>query len=171
MVATLILRLLESIPRFSPVLGYKVALPVWVVAPISVALSVLIVSLWRSVRRERANVCEAERKLKLYQQSFYVFDCFGARWEIGGAFLQTFRSSDYPSVEALIQGPLCPKCQSSLNLDRCSVGIQIQSPCARCGNKIAGSKRIYETLDLKLDVYKEAQRLARRGEFPPQGNP
>jgi hypothetical protein len=124
----------------------------------------------------RGQVGELTRELERYKQPFYRFECLGLLWELDGVFLQVFRTDAVPhNVLAIVRGPLCPHCESVLaepvgqelaNMvprGRASGLLLLVLPCKRCGHRPAKEVPTVGVDHLKVAVFKEAQRLARRG--------
>jgi len=109
-----------------------------------------------------------------------VFDFGGFCWEIRPRFFEAYRTVDNPSEQTLddaIRGPFCPKCSRSLTIAEPGgwmadheVFYKIEDPCHRC--KRTGPQEIlrqFTYFKIKSETYKEAQRLATRGEAFPSG--
>lgn len=101
-------------------------------------------------------------------------------WEIQPSFLAAYSTVENPprwSLDDYIKGPFCPSagCGRSLRqkvqhgwMADYGSSYHVENPCPNC-SRGHPNQRIGETdlYDLKAEVYKEAQRLARAGKFPP----
>lgn len=107
------------------------------------------------------------------------FSYLGVCWEVRERFFEVYRQTDTPNAEALrdaIHGPRCARCSTALTREiqhgwmaDFLRSYRIQSPCPRCGQESAPPFGARDASEIRLDVYREAQRLAIRGEPFPVG--
>ncbi len=177
LVGTLGPYLASHIPKLGPYLSTRVLVPIWILVAIGIVGTLLIISVIRVVRRARNAELRTSAAAKPSPR-LYPFSGFHFNWEIKETFLETCREFDHPSyltLDGLIKGPLCPNCARALTRVAKSArmngsqSFEIENPCPGCGwthpDQVDGSS----TDPLKLEVYKEVQRLARKGQFPSQG--
>ncbi len=108
------------------------------------------------------------------KEMFYPFDHLGFRWEISSQFPKFYQSIEHPSGRLLddhIKGPICAKCGRSLSHAEGTYLYRIEDPCTKCGRKrgeiASGAQLINQLTKMKEEVYREVQRQARNGQFPP----
>lgn len=106
---------------------------------------------------------------------FYLDFC----WKVQPTFFEVFQTIENPSHRTLddgILGPLCPGCARSLRRETTGTwvsnyarSVEIENPCPNCGRAYPRPLDRMRFYDLKAEVYKEAQRLARLGQAFPIG--
>ncbi len=100
----------------------------------------------------------------------------GLAWEVSRPDLRLYRDVDVPGLTILddsIKGPFCVSCSRTvIKRVHGSPGYgmapsdYLEEPCGKCGHSVRDEAPTRNLLTLKTEVFKEAQRLDRRGELP-----
>ena len=183
-VATLLgagaLYFLTFVPRIGPLLRIYVCLPVWVLLAVPVVAG-LIAFLYRRARARRRrsgghSFEEIVREIDA-ERNPTVFLHLGLRWDLTPQFWRVFRTTEGLAenqyVNTLILGPFCPDCHRNLYAIGSGGRSTIENPCGSCQRSLPredkdGPSDGPSAERVKLEVFKEAQRLARRGEISPR---
>ncbi len=180
MVAALLPALAIFIPKIGPYLTASLPIPVWLLLSTCFVVVVLIASLARRTRRAQLQAptntappaAPAPEPPTQPKPDFYPFSYLDLRWEIRRRFFELFRTLENPiasTLDDILKGPFCPQCQRPLRRAEGEFGglfHRIENPCPTC-NRSHPNQRVmqFSLYQIKSEVYKEAQRRARSGEF------
>jgi len=170
------------VPVIDPYLRTPLPIPAWVLLSVALVLVLTLIIHRRQLTRRPVPTPtpppppEPTRTPK--PPDFYPFSHFDVDWEIMPHFLSAFRTVENPSrgsLDEFIKGPFCPQCHRLLRLaiegTWLSAGVppiyKVENPCPTCGRRHPDPNiQQFDLHEIKAEVYKEAQRLARDGQFP-----